>query len=75
MLIMLGVTFTALILKMIELVNSFSAGVQPGNVLQLVFAVLLFILGLIVAVEGIRKLIKKDNADVSAPASGKTAAV
>ena len=74
MVVMLGVTFTALVLKIIDLVGTFSAGVQAGNVLQLVFAVLLLILGVIVAAEGIRKLLSKDDTsdDNNAP---ETAAV
>lgn len=74
MVVMLGVTFTALVLKIIDLVNTFSAGVQAGNVLQLVFAVLLLILGVIVAAEGIRKLLQKDDASGDDNAA-KTAAV
>lgn len=74
MVAMLGVTFTALVLKIIDLVNTFSAGVQAGNVLQLVFAVLLLILGVIVAAEGIRKLLQKDDASGNDNAA-KTAAV
>ncbi len=59
MLIMLGVTFTALILKMAELLKSFGTAATAGNILQFVFAVLLLILGVIVAFEGIRKLLDK----------------
>ena len=45
-----------------------------GNALQLVFAVLLLILGVIVAFEGIRKLLDKDTeADKAAPGKGVTA--
>ena len=63
-----------LVLKIIDLAGTFSAGVQAGNVLQLVFAVLLLILGVIVAAEGIRKLLSKDDTsdDNNAP---ETAAV
>lgn len=52
MLIMLVVTLTALIQKMIALAGALTA----GNILQLAFAVALFILGIIVAIQGIRKL-------------------
>ena len=55
MVIMLCVTLTALIQKMIALV----ADPTAGNILQLAFAVALFILGIIVAVLGIRKLAEK----------------
>lgn len=60
MVIMLGVTFTALALKIRELVTALSGQFVFGNALQLVFAVLLLILGVIVAFEGIKKLIGKD---------------
>ena len=55
MVIMLCVTLTALIQKMIALV----ADPTAGNILQLAFAIALFILGVIVAVLGIRKLAEK----------------
>lgn len=61
MVIMLGVTFTALALKIAELVTALSGQFVFGNALQLVFAVLLLILGVIVAFEGIKKLIGKDE--------------
>ena len=65
MVIMLGVTFTALGLKIKELVTSLSGQFVFGNVLQLVFAVLLLILGVIVAFEGIKKLIGKEDEEVT----------
>ncbi len=55
MVIMLCVTLTALIQKIIALV----ADPTAGNILQLAFAIALFILGVIVAVLGIRKLAEK----------------
>ena len=61
MVIMLGVTFTVLALKITELVTALSGQFVFGNALQLVFAVLLLILGVIVAFEGIKKLIGKDE--------------
>ena len=61
MVIMLGVTFTALALKITELVTALSGQFVFGNALQLVFAVLLLILGVIVSFEGIKKLIGKDE--------------
>ncbi len=56
---MLAVTFTAIIFKIVDLVKSFSAGVVGGNVLQLVFAVLLLILGIFVAVERFKEAFRK----------------
>ncbi|CUQ51887.1 MULTISPECIES: carbon starvation CstA family protein [Hungatella] len=70
MVIMLGVTFTALALKITELVTALSGQFVFGNALQLVFAVLLLILGVIVAFEGIKKLIGKDETAENEEASG-----
>ena len=56
MLIMLAVTLTALIQKMIALFGN----PTPGNVLQLVFAIALFILGVIVALLGLKRLTEKE---------------
>lgn len=61
MVIMLGVTFTALGLKIKELITALSGQFVFGNALQLVFAVLLLILGVIVAFEGIKKLIGEQD--------------
>ncbi len=61
MVIMLGVTFTALALKIKELVGALTVQFVFGNALQLVFAVLLLVLGVIVAFEGIKKLIGKEE--------------
>lgn len=61
MFIMMAVTFTAIILKIKDLVTGFAVKVVPGNVLQLVFAVLLLILGVMVAVEGLSKLFQKEK--------------
>lgn len=63
MFIMLGVTFTALTLKIRDLVLALSASFDSGNALQLTFAVLLLILGLIVAISGIRKLFQKEESE------------
>lgn len=64
MVCMLGVTFTALTLKIkslaFALIQSTSTNAF-GDGLQLVFAVLLFILGVIVAVMGIKKLVGKED--------------
>ena len=65
MVCMLGITFTALTLKIIALGGGLLAGTSAnafGDGLQLVFAVLLFALGVIVAVMGIRKLFEKEPA-------------
>ena len=70
MVIMLGVTFTALALKITELVTALSGQFVFGNALQLVFAVLLLILGVIVAFEGIKKLIGKDETAENEEAAG-----
>lgn len=63
MIIMLGVTFTALILKIKSIVSLITANdgsfLLARDGLQLIFAVLLLVLGFIVAVEGIRKLVEK----------------
>ena len=61
MVIMLGVTFTALTLKIKDLVTALSGQFVFGNALQRVFAILLLILGVIVAFEGIRKLVSKED--------------
>ncbi|MGN0424808.1 MAG: carbon starvation protein A [Acetatifactor sp.] len=62
MFFMLVVTFSALGMTIVKLVNAFAAGgLTVGTFLQLVFAVLLLILGVIVAGAGIRKLFAKKN--------------
>ena len=38
-----------------------TTGLDLGNTLQLVFAVLLLILGVLVAIQGVKKLLEKDN--------------
>ena len=55
MIIMLAVTLTALVQKMIALVGAPTA----GNMLQLAFAIALFVLGVIVAGLGIKRLTEK----------------
>ena len=57
MVFMLAVTLTALVMKMIELI----AAPTPGNMLQLAFAAALFILGVLVAIQGLRKLTQKEE--------------
>ncbi len=60
MFFMLAVTFTALGMTIYKLSKAFmTTGLDLGNTLQLVFAVLLLILGVIVAISGIRKLTEK----------------
>lgn len=60
MVIMLAVTLTALVQKIIALVGNPTA----GNVLQLAFAVALFVLGIIVATLGLKRLAEKQTAKV-----------
>jgi carbon starvation protein len=56
MIIMLGVTFTALGFKIKDLIVALSGSFLFGNALQLAFAVLLLLLGVVVAIEGLKKL-------------------
>ena len=61
MFFMMAVTFTALTMKICALSSAFmSTGLSLGNTLQLIFAVLLLILGVIVALQGVRKLFGKE---------------
>ena len=62
MFIMLAVTFTAIIFKIRDLVISLSKEFVSGDAIQLTFAVLLLILGIMVAVEGLKKLFGKSIA-------------
>ena len=60
MFFMMAVTFTALTMTIIKLVKLFATtGLTLGSGLQLVFAVLLLLLGVIVAIQGVKKLFKK----------------
>ena len=60
---MMAVTFSALGLTIYKLSKAFvSTGLDLGNTLQLIFAILLLILGVIVAVQGIRRLLEKTEA-------------
>lgn len=60
MVFMMAVTFTALGMTIYKLSNAFiTTGLSFGNTLQLIFAVLLLILGVLVAIQGIRKLIER----------------
>lgn len=57
---MMAVTFTALAMTISKLSAAFVAGgLTIGTTLQLVFAVLLLILGVIVAIQGVKKLFEK----------------
>ena len=59
---MMAVTFTALSMTIVKLTKAFmTTGLSLGNTLQLIFAVLLLILGVLVAVQGIRKLLEKNE--------------
>ena len=60
MVFMMAVTFTALGMTIVKLSKAFFAtGLDLGNTLQLIFAVLLLILGVLVAIQGIQKLLEK----------------
>lgn len=62
MVFMMAVTFTALGMTIVKLSKAFvTTGLSLGNTLQLIFAVLLLILGVIVAVQGIKKLMEKSE--------------
>ena len=63
MVFMMAVTFTALGMTITKLSKAlFSTGLDFGNTLQLVFAVLLLILGVLVAIQGVKKLLEKQEA-------------
>lgn len=67
MVFMMAVTFTALGMTIFKLGNAFiTTGLSLGNTLQLIFAVLLLILGVIVAVQGIKKLFERNKEAVKA---------
>ena len=62
MICMLAITFTALLFKIVSLTGGLLGGTSVnafGDGLQLVFAALLFALGIVVAIMGIRKLLEK----------------
>ena len=62
MFFMMAVTFTALGMTIYKLSGAFATtGLSLGNTLQLIFAVLLLILGVIVAVKGVKKLFEKNE--------------
>ena len=60
MVFMMAVTFTALGMTIVKLVKAFmTTGLDLGTTLQLIFAVLLLVLGVLVAIQGVRKLFEK----------------
>ena len=66
MVFMMAVTFTALSMTIVKLSKAFvTTGLTLGTTLQLVFAVFLLILGVLVAIQGVKKLMengdKKNN--------------
>lgn len=59
---MMAVTFTALTMTIVKLTTAFmTTGLSLGNTLQLILAVLLLLLGVIVAIQGIKKLLEKSK--------------
>ena len=63
---MIAVTFTALGMTIYHLGGQLvTTGLDLGNTLQLIFAVLLLLLGIIVAVQGIKKLTEKADGNRS----------
>lgn len=63
MVFMMAVTFTALGMTIVKLSKAFvTTGLSVGNTLQLIFAALLLVLGVIVAIQGIQKLLEKREA-------------
>ena len=62
MVFMMAVTFTALGMTITKLTKALvTTGLDLGNTLQLVFAVLLLILGVLVAIQGVKKLFEKTD--------------
>ena len=67
MFFMMAVTFTALTMTIVKLVSALATtGLTLGSTMQLIFAVLLLILGVIVAIQGIKKLTEKADAKQAA---------
>ena len=62
MFIMLAVTFTAIVFKIRDLIMGLQVQIDQGNIIQLIFAVLLLILGIMVAAEGLKTLFSKKEA-------------
>jgi len=68
MVIMLGVTLTALAMTIYSKVNALITATSksvPGDLLQLSFAIALIILGVIVAIQGFQKLVEGKNKKTS----------
>ena len=62
MFFMMAVTFSALTMTIVKLSKAFvTTGLTLGTTLQLVFAVLLLLLGIIVAIQGVQKLFAKEK--------------
>ena len=67
MFFMMAVTFTALTMTIISLGTALTTtGLSLGNTMQLIFAVLLLGLGVIVAIQGVKKLTEKPEAEKAA---------
>ncbi|MGN0344374.1 MAG: carbon starvation protein A [Lachnospiraceae bacterium] len=67
MFFMMAVTFTALTMTIVKLGTALTTtGLTLGSTMQLIFAVLLLILGVIVAIQGIKKLTEKADAKQAA---------
>ncbi len=67
MFFMMAVTFTALTMTIVKLFTALTTtGLTLGSTMQLIFAVLLLILGVIVAIQGIKKLTEKADAKQAA---------
>lgn len=67
MFFMMAVTFTALTMTIVKLVSALTtSGLDLGNTLQLIFAVLLLLLGIIVAIQGVKKLFEKTDSKQAA---------
>ena len=67
MVIMLGVTLTALAMTIYSKANALINGISQsvaGDVLQLSFAIALIILGVIVAIQGFQKLVEGKNKEI-----------
>ena len=66
MVCMLCVTLTALTFKVKDLSAALAVTFTTGNLLQLVLAILLMILGVFVAVLGIKRLVSRDSKEAKA---------
>ena len=65
MVIMLAVTMTALVMTIVGKIGVLAAGTSTsvlGDVLQTAFAIALMVLGIIVAIQGVKTLLEKKNA-------------